>query len=369
MSDVDPILLLLVGLVLVARTVLWIFSMPLAARIARQGGANAGPWVLVAIGSGLVPGGMVLLGVGYLARSFRRVFGLWILAQILVLAVVAIGAGWALPRVMGWSLLTDLLILLATLAAALSPLIVLAVLGPSRARRGEGEEHDKLLSAAALHKFYRLGQRSLHVLRGVSLSVRRGEFVAILGASGSGKSTFLHILGLLDNPDSGRLTLDGTDSAALVGPHRDRFRSQDVGFVFQLYHLLPELNVLDNVLLPVRTSVGVLGWLRTRSQARRRAEELLKRLGLSERLKHRPRELSGGEQQRVAIARALINQPRLLLADEPTGNLDSRTGKRIVELLKQLNEDTGQTIVMVTHDQALASIADRVLHLRDGKLQ
>ncbi|HET6430512.1 MAG TPA: ABC transporter ATP-binding protein, partial [Phycisphaerae bacterium] len=170
-------------------------------------------------------------------------------------------------------------------------------------------------------------------------------------------------------PDRGEVLLDGVDAASLPAQRRNRIRCRDVGFVFQFYHLLPELNVLDNVLLPARTRVGVLQWPRLAPQARKQAMELLDRLGLSDRLKHRPRELSGGEQQRVAIARALINRPRLLLADEPTGNLDSRTGTQILKLIKQLNDDTGQTIVMVTHDQALADMADRVLHLRDGKLQ
>ncbi len=228
---------------------------------------------------------------------------------------------------------------------------------------------DPAIQVRALHKSYRMGKVALHVLRGVSFSVQPGEFVAIVGTSGSGKSTLLHLLGLLDKPDRGRLHFNGRDVATLSGRTRNRMRCRDIGFVFQFYHLLPELNVLENVLLPRKVDSSTLGWVARRGSARRKARELLDKLGLAERLTHRPNELSGGERQRVAIARALINAPGLLLADEPTGNLDSHTGAKILEVLKQLHAEAGQTIVMVTHDVSLAQAAGRVLHLRDGKLK
>ncbi len=226
----------------------------------------------------------------------------------------------------------------------------------------------RMLDASGLHKSYRMGRVNLHVLRGVSLSVEHGEFVAVIGASGSGKSTLLHILGLLDKSDKGQFILDGNDAAKLSSRRRNRIRCQDVGFIFQFYHLLGELNVLENVMIPAKVNYSTIGWIGQRRQAKTQAIELLERLGLKDRLKHRPGELSGGERQRVAIARALINKPKILLADEPTGNLDSKTGLQIMKLLKTFN-DAGQTIVMVTHDQDLAAAATRIIHLRDGRLK
>jgi len=219
-----------------------------------------------------------------------------------------------------------------------------------------------------LHKSYRLGRTHLHVLRGVSFTVECKEFVAVVGASGSGKSTLLHLIGLLDSIDKGTIKLEGVDIARLPQRKRNRTRCRDVGFVFQFYHLLPELSVLENTLLPAKVDESLLGWLSHRSARRRAAIEMLERVGLGERMKHRPKELSGGERQRVAIARALMNRPKFLLADEPTGNLDSRTGKQILQVLKTASRDIGQTVVMVTHDAAIAAAADRVLHLQDGKL-
>jgi lipoprotein-releasing system ATP-binding protein len=219
-----------------------------------------------------------------------------------------------------------------------------------------------------LHKSYRLGRTHLHVLRGVSFTVEPKEFVAVVGASGSGKSTLLHLIGLLDRIDKGTIKLDGVDIARLPQRKRNRTRCRDVGFVFQFYHLLPELSVLENTLLPAKVDESLLGWLSHRGARRRAAIEMLERVGLGERMKHRPKELSGGERQRVAIARALMNRPKFLLADEPTGNLDSRTGKQILQVLKTASRDIGQTVVMVTHDAAIAAAADRVLHLQDGKL-
>jgi ABC-type lipoprotein export system ATPase subunit len=219
-----------------------------------------------------------------------------------------------------------------------------------------------------LHKSYRMGRSDLHVLRGVSFEVRKGEFIAIVGASGSGKSTLLHLIGLLDRPDKGEIFLDGLDAMALSPAERNTARCHDIGFVFQFYHLLPELNLLENVLLPAKVASSTAGWLTRRAEARRRAQELLERLGLSDRRRHRPSELSGGERQRVAIARALINHPKMLLADEPTGNLDSRTGRQIMDVIQQFHREIGQTILVMTHDMSLAEQADRVLHLRDGRL-
>jgi lipoprotein-releasing system ATP-binding protein len=224
------------------------------------------------------------------------------------------------------------------------------------------------IEVSGLHKSYRLGRTHLHVLRGVSFTVEPKEFVAVVGASGSGKSTLLHLIGLLDRIDKGAIKLDGVDVASLPQRKRNRTRCRDVGFVFQFYHLLPELSVLENTLLPAKVDESVLGWLSHRSARRRAAIEMLERVGLGERMKHRPKELSGGERQRVAIARAMMNRPKFLLADEPTGNLDSRTGKQILQVLRTASRDIGQTVVMVTHDAAIATAADRVLHLQDGKL-
>ncbi len=225
-----------------------------------------------------------------------------------------------------------------------------------------------IIDACGLHKSYRMGRVDLHVLRDVSLSVRSGEFVAVVGASGSGKSTLLHILGLLDEPDKGGLILDDNDAAKLSRRRRNRIRCRDIGFIFQFYHLLGELNVLENTLLPAKVDCSTIGWIGRRRRITAHACELLERLGLKDRLRHRPGELSGGERQRVAIARALINSPKILLADEPTGNLDSKSGRRIMELLKTFN-NAGQTIVMVTHDTDLAASATRIVHLRDGRLK
>ncbi|NLW85284.1 MAG: ABC transporter ATP-binding protein [Planctomycetes bacterium] len=226
---------------------------------------------------------------------------------------------------------------------------------------------DLAIEACNLHKSYRMGKVNLHVLRGVSLGVREGEFVGIVGASGSGKSTLLHLLGLLDRPDEGRLVLHGCDMSRQSHQRRNNIRCHDIGFVFQFYHLLPELSVLENALLPARVGFDGLKWFSQRGRLRMRAIEVLESLELKDRLNHSPKELSGGERQRVAIARALMNRPRILLADEPTGNLDSKTGRQILAVLKKFHQN-GQTILMVTHDMALAETCQRVLHMRDGKL-
>ncbi len=224
-----------------------------------------------------------------------------------------------------------------------------------------------LLVAEGIRKTYVMGRAPIEVLRGATLSVRSGEFVAIMGASGSGKSTLMHIIGGLDVPDTGTVRFDGRSLFDLPARQRDRHRNVEVGFVFQFYHLLPELNVLENVLLPEMVGSSIWSWRRKRPAARQAALEAIERVGLSQRITHRPGELSGGERQRVAIARALVRAPRLLLADEPTGNLDERTGKDILSLLMRLNEQ-GQTIIMVTHDPNVAGLAHRGVLLTDGKI-
>jgi ABC-type lipoprotein export system ATPase subunit len=283
-----------------------------------------------------------------------------------------------------------------------------------------------ILTAEGIHKSYPMGSSEVRVLKGLDLAVKAGEFVAIVGASGSGKSTLLHLLGALDTPDRGNVRFHGRDlylkkprvwlkigleivlalswlplgyilgryvtaslipaygyAALAVGLlelirvvvlyHRsdrrriERFRNEKVGFVFQFYHLLDELNVLENVMLPAMAGKGLWGWCKKRALFKARARTLLDQMELSHRARHKPFQLSGGERQRVAIARALMNEPELLLADEPTGNLDSTTGNAILGVLERLHR-AGQTIVMVTHDQRVAQRAGRVITLTDGKI-
>jgi len=224
-----------------------------------------------------------------------------------------------------------------------------------------------MLKASGIYKSYKMGQTKIEVLKDLGLSVRPSEFVAIVGASGSGKSTLLHILGALDEPDAGSVEFEGKRLDKFTAGQLNRFRNKMVGFVFQFYHLLDELSVLENVVLPAMAQSSALRWLKRRNQARKHARSLLERLGLAGRITHKPYQLSGGERQRVAIARALMNKPRLLLADEPTGNLDSETGNGILKVLDELNND-GQTIVMVTHDEKIAQLAHRVIELADGKI-
>ena len=222
-----------------------------------------------------------------------------------------------------------------------------------------------ILRAKNIYKKYRMGAVNLEVLKGVDLSVRAGEFCAIIGASGSGKSTLLHILGALDKPDSGTVEFDGSTITSFSNGKLNKYRNSTVGFVFQFYHLLDELTVLENVLLPAMISSSMIGWLGRRGAAKKHAKELLERLGLAERLVHKPYQLSGGVRQRVAIGRALMNKPQLLLADEPTGNLDSATGNGILNVFEDLNK-AGQTVVMVTHDPRIAQRAHRTVRLADG---
>ena len=226
-----------------------------------------------------------------------------------------------------------------------------------------------LMRVRDVRKSYPSGGGMLEVLRGVDFELEPGGFVAIVGQSGSGKSTLLHLMGLLDAPDAGEVHLAGARIDDLPPARRDRVRNTDIGMVFQAYHLLPELDALENVLAPllVRHSIGA--WLREGSGARRRAAALLERFGLGQRLHHKPRQLSGGEMQRVAIARALVAQPRLLLADEPTGNLDAESGAAILDTLCELNRRDGLSIVLVTHDAAIARRADRIVRLTAGRVE
>jgi len=217
-----------------------------------------------------------------------------------------------------------------------------------------------LLSARAVSKSYTMGGRTLEVLRGVSLDVGRGDFLTLRGASGAGKSTLLHLFGGLDSPNSGEIWFGGRNFAGLPEAGQTRLRNQKIGFVFQAYHLLPELDALENVCLPARMA------RMPAEAAEQRGRELLSRVGLQDRVDHKPYELSGGEQQRVAIARALINEPELILADEPTGNLDSHTGGEIIELLVKLRAEKQTTLIIATHDTHVAAQAPRVVELVDG---
>ncbi len=218
-----------------------------------------------------------------------------------------------------------------------------------------------LLEAHDVQRRYEAGESTVHALRGVSVAIRRGEFVAIVGASGSGKSTLLHLLGAVDAPDAGRVIFEGRDISRLSDAEATRLRLLRVGLVFQRFYLMPTLSALENVMLPM-AEAGLAPAAR-----RARAEELLRYVGLGERTGHRPTQLSGGEQQRVAVARALANEPALLLADEPTGELDAATGAALIALLQRLNAD-GLTCVLVTHDAALAQSAQRVITMKDGRI-
>jgi ABC-type lipoprotein export system ATPase subunit len=225
-----------------------------------------------------------------------------------------------------------------------------------------GSATNPLLSGRNLKKTYRMGQQPLTVLEGISLDVFTGDFLALRGASGAGKSTLLHLLGGLDRPDAGEVWFEGKDLSVLSARELARLRNGRVGFIFQAYHLFPELDALENVCLPARMA------RRSLDDAITTGRELLRRVGLDNRLDHRPTELSGGEQQRVAIARALVNHPALLLADEPTGNLDSHTGDAIIELLKELRQEKSLTVIVATHDVRVADCAPKQLVLEDGRL-
>ena len=237
---------------------------------------------------------------------------------------------------------------------------------------------NEMLRADNIHKIYKDGKRELHVLKGVSLELRKDDVIAIVGPSGAGKSTLLHILGGIDKPSSGKIFLDNSDFYSMDDVKRARFRNQKIGFVFQFYHLLPEFTALENVMLPgliggratPRTKIFdfVRGTNGERRMTKNRAEALLEDVGLGNRMHHRPSELSGGEQQRVAITRALMNNPKALLCDEPTGNLDSEMGQEILNILFNLNKNSKTAIVIVTHDKEIARRADKILEMKDGEI-
>lgn len=229
-------------------------------------------------------------------------------------------------------------------------------------REGRREETPPAVVARGLRKTYRLGSSVVRALDGLDLVVERGEFVAIMGRSGSGKSTLLHVLGGLDRPDEGQVVIEGQDITRLSNGQVTRLRREKVGFVFQEFNLVPTLTALENVELPLRYA-GV-----SRGERRRRAAEALAMVGLGERLHHRPSQLSGGEQQRVAIARALVNRPAVVLADEPTGELDSQTAVQVVDLMRGLARELGQTFVIVTHDPAVGERCQRIIRMNDGRI-
>ncbi len=226
-----------------------------------------------------------------------------------------------------------------------------------------------VLSARGLRKSFRIGDRSLEILHGIDLDLQPGELVALVGTSGAGKSTLLHILGLLDKPTEGQVNLLAQDAWSRSTAERARLRNQEIGFVFQFYHLLPELTALENALLPAMIAESRLSYLHKRKAYEDRARGLLDRFGMTPRLGHRPPQLSGGERQRVAMARALLHDPRILLADEPTGNLDSATGERVLELLFEEQARRELTMVLVTHDERIARLCRRTLHMEDGRIQ
>ena len=222
------------------------------------------------------------------------------------------------------------------------------------------EGTEPLIRVEALHKFYEMGDTRVHALRGITLEIRAGEFVTIMGASGSGKSTFMNLLGCLDKPSEGHYWLDGTDVAQLSRVELAQIRNERIGFVFQGFNLLSRTTALENVELPlIYAGIGA-------KERHRRSREALERVGLGERIDHVPSQLSGGQQQRVAIARALVNNPALLLADEPTGNLDSRTSVEIMQVFQTLNETDNLTIILVTHEPDIADYARRIITFRDG---
>lgn len=219
-----------------------------------------------------------------------------------------------------------------------------------------------MITATDLHKSFAMGGQFLPVLKGINLSISKGELIAIVGASGAGKSTLLHILGLLDHPTKGTVTFNGQDLFQLSESARAEFRNRRIGFVFQFHHLLPEFTALENACMPA------LIQRRNPEEVRREAVAILKEVGLEARLHHKPGELSGGEQQRVAVARALLQKPDLVLADEPTGNLDTHTGDALFSLMRELNKARGTTFVIVTHNDKLSAQSDRIVHMQDGQI-
>jgi lipoprotein-releasing system ATP-binding protein len=227
---------------------------------------------------------------------------------------------------------------------------------------------EALISAHGIKKSFQIADRSLEVLHGVDLQVGHGELVALMGASGAGKSTLIQILGLLDQPTAGKVMLDGRSAWELSPTDRAALRNRAIGFVFQFYHLLPELNALENVLLPAMIGHGYGEYRSKAREYKERARSMLAQFGLEQRIEHRPAQLSGGERQRVAIARALFLDPKLVIADEPTGNLDSATGERVLELLLSEQKNRGLSLLLVTHDERLAARCQRVVRMEDGRV-
>lgn len=222
-----------------------------------------------------------------------------------------------------------------------------------------------LIELRDIHKTYHLGEVKVPVLKGVSLNAVQGEFVALMGSSGSGKSTLMNILGCLDNPTSGEYWLDGRETSKFTAREQARLRNRIIGFVFQSFNLLPRTTALENVLMPLTYTKENL----SEHQKKQRAAELLQKVGLEDRIDHQQSQLSGGEQQRVAIARSLVNHPRILLADEPTGNLDSRTSAELLQMFQQLNQADGITLILVTHDPVVAQCARRIIRIKDGLIE
>jgi len=220
---------------------------------------------------------------------------------------------------------------------------------------------NSIIKTEKLRKVYWLEGAGIEALKGISIEISRGQMVALMGPSGSGKSTLLHLLGGLDKPTEGKVIIKKEDIFSLSEKKLAKFRNENIGFVFQFHYLLPEFTALENVMMPIQ--------IYNKQDAKEKAEEILIRLGLKNRLNHRPSQLSGGEQQRVAIARAIVNQPSVILADEPTGNLDTQNTKIVMELLKELNENNNVTMVIATHDREVAEYCDRIIFLRDGKLE
>lgn len=219
-----------------------------------------------------------------------------------------------------------------------------------------------IIESVGLNKVYTMGNVEVEVLKDINLEIKEGEFVSIMGPSGSGKSTLLYLMGGLDKPSSGTIRIKGREIAGLKDDEESRLRRQEIGFIFQFYNLIPNLNVEENIMLPILLDGKKM------KDYRKELDSILDIVGLSDRRRHTPRELSGGQQQRVAIARALINQPDIILADEPTGNLDSKTGAEVLDLLTKINKENGKTIIQVTHSREAADYGQRIIHVKDGKV-
>ncbi|MEW6027593.1 MAG: ABC transporter ATP-binding protein [Planctomycetota bacterium] len=225
-----------------------------------------------------------------------------------------------------------------------------------------------ILKVENVGRSFKADGRTLEILKGISLDIKQGEILSVVGPSGAGKSTLLHIMGLLDRPTSGRVLFKDRDLYALPGSEQARLRNSAFAFIFQFYHLVPELNILENILLPHMISNSFLGWQMRRHSLREKAGKLITKLGLTERIFHKPNHLSGGEQQRVAIARALVTDPEVILCDEPTGNLDTNATQEIQNLISELNRQEGKTFVIVTHNENIARWSHRMIRLVDGKI-